>query len=67
MPMVDPDIEFCLRRVGKSVATWNTLVVHGSAEAAQSTEDLWSVWAALERWPSWSPLHRSVTRAVRGS
>jgi hypothetical protein len=24
---------------------------------------LWAVWSDLERWPAWSPLHRSVTRA----
>jgi Polyketide cyclase / dehydrase and lipid transport len=63
---MDPDVEFCLKRVGKSAAGWDTLVVHGSADAAQPAEALWSVWADVTDWPAWSPLHVSVTRPDEG-
>jgi hypothetical protein len=64
--MMDPDVEFCLKRVGKSSAGWDTLVVHGTADAAQSAEALWSVWTDVTSWPAWSPLHVSVTRPDAG-
>lgn len=64
--MTDPDVEFCLKRVGKSAVGWDTLVVHGSADAAQSAEALWSVWTDVAHWPAWSPLHVSVTRPETG-
>lgn len=64
--MMDPDVEFCLKRVGKSAAGWDTLVVHGTADAARSAEALWSVWSDLAGWPAWSPLHVSVTRPEAG-
>jgi hypothetical protein len=59
----NPDIAFCLKRIGQDTATWNTLVVTGAADTAIPAADLWAVWADLERWPLWSPLHRSVTWA----
>jgi hypothetical protein len=59
----DPDIAYCLERISKTAAGWDTLVVRGAADTALAAEDLWAVWADLERWPLWSPLHQSVTRA----
>ena len=61
MPTANPDISFCLKRVGRETAGWDTLVVAGAADTALPAEDLWAVWADLERWPLWSPLHQSVT------
>jgi hypothetical protein len=66
MPEKDSSLAFCLGRIGKSAAGWNTLVVRGSADAAAPAGDLWAVWANLERWPDWSPLHRAVTRGEPG-
>jgi hypothetical protein len=63
MPAVSPDIAFCLERVGQDHAGWDTLVVSGAAETTVSAAAVWSAWTDLERWPAWSPLHRSVTRA----
>jgi Polyketide cyclase / dehydrase and lipid transport len=63
----DPCLAFCLDRIGKSAPGWNTLIVRGTADTAQSAEDLWAVWADLERWPDWSPLHRAVTRGEAGT
>jgi hypothetical protein len=62
MPAVSPDIAFCLNRVGQDRAGWDTLVVSGAADTAVAAEVVWAVWTDLERWPVWSPLHRSVTR-----
>ena len=62
----DASLAFCLERIGQSSAGWDTLVVRGSAETARSAEDLWAVWANLEGWPGWSPLHRAVTRQEAG-
>lgn len=62
----DASLAFCLQRIGKSSAGWDTLVVRGSAQAAEPAEDLWAVWANVERWPDWSPLHLSVTRGEPG-
>jgi hypothetical protein len=56
-----PDITFCLKRIGKDTAGWDTLVVAGAADTITPPEDLWAAWSDLERWPLWSPLHRSVT------
>jgi len=66
MSPADPGIAYCLERIGKTAAGWDTLVVHGAADAAVPAKDLWTVWADLERWPAWSPLHRSVTRTGHG-
>ncbi len=66
MPEKDSNLAFCLNRIGKSAVGWDTLVVRGSAEAAASAEDLWAAWADVERWPDWSPLHRTVTRGEPG-
>jgi hypothetical protein len=63
MPAVSPDIAFCLQRVGQDRAGWDTLVVSGAADTAVPAAVVWAMWADLERWPAWSPLHRSVTRA----
>jgi hypothetical protein len=63
MPPANRDITFCLQRIGAATAGWSTLVVAGAADTSAAAEDLWAVWADLERWPAWSPLHRSVTRA----
>jgi hypothetical protein len=62
MPVTDPSLAFCLDRIGRAGPGWDVLVVRGSADAASSAEDLWAVWADLEGWPDWSPLHLSVTR-----
>lgn len=62
MPATDPDIAYCLQRTGKDTAGWDALVVAGAADTPLAAADLWAVWADLERWPAWSPLHRSVTR-----
>jgi hypothetical protein len=66
MPVTDPDTAFCLARVGKAEAGWDTLIVRGAADTALPAEDLWAVWADLEHWPLWSPLHRSVTMTAPG-
>src|SRR5260221_10351604 len=60
MTATNPDITFCLKRIGKDTAGWDTLVVAG-ADTVTPPEDLWAAWSDLERWPLWSPLHRSVT------
>jgi hypothetical protein len=60
MPATNPGIAFCLQRIGKDTAGWDTLVVAGAADTQAPAGRLWAVWADLERWPSWSPLHRSV-------
>jgi hypothetical protein len=62
MPAVSPDIAFCLQRVGEDRSGWDTLVVSGAADTPVAAEVVWAVWTDLERWPVWSPLHRSVTR-----
>jgi len=72
MPEKDANLAFCLERIGKSAAGWDTLVVRGSAEAAASAEDLWAAWADVERWPDWSPLLRPAVarrwnRAFQGA
>src|SRR5260221_2531196 len=61
MITTSPDITFCLKRIGKDTAGWDTLVVAGAADTVTPPEDLWAAWSDLERWPLWSPLHRSVT------
>jgi hypothetical protein len=66
MPPADPDAAFCLERVGKAAAGWDALVVSGAAGTALPAGDLWAVWADLEAWPLWSPLHQSVTRTGPG-
>jgi hypothetical protein len=58
-----PDIAFCLQRIGKDRAGWDTLVVSGAADTADPAAALWATWTDLERWPTWSPLHQSVTRS----
>jgi Polyketide cyclase / dehydrase and lipid transport len=63
MPAVNPDIAFCLQRIGQDRAGWDTLVVSGAADTPVAAEVVWARWTDLERWPVWSPLHRSVTRA----
>jgi hypothetical protein len=63
MPAVNPDIAFCLQRIGQDRAGWDTLVVSGAADTAIPAAVVWARWTDLERWPAWSPLHRSVTRA----
>jgi hypothetical protein len=55
-----PDIAFCLERIGRDTAGWDTLVVTGTAGTPVPAEDLWAVWTNLEGWPRWSPLHRSA-------
>ncbi len=67
MPVPDPGTAFCLERVGKSAAGWGTLVVSGAADTVLPAENLWAVWADLEHWPLWSPMHRSVTRVGLGA
>jgi hypothetical protein len=67
MPRPDPAIAYCLQRISKSAAGWDTLVAAGAADTALPAGDLWAVWADLERWPAWSPVHRSVTRASPGA
>lgn len=62
MPAANPDIAFCLQRVGKDRAGLDTLVIAGEADTEVSGADLWATWTDLPRWPEWSPLHRSVTR-----
>jgi len=61
MTATTPDITVCLKRIGKDTAGWDTLVVAGAADTVTRPEDLWAAWSDLERWPLWSPLHRSVT------
>jgi hypothetical protein len=65
MPAANPSIAFCLQRVGQDRAGWDTLVVSGTADTAIPAEVVWARWTDLERWPVWSPLHRSVTPAAR--
>jgi uncharacterized protein YndB with AHSA1/START domain len=62
MPAVSPDIAFCLQHVGRDRAGWDTFVVSGAADTAVPAAAVWAVWTDLEQWPTWSPLHRSVTR-----
>jgi hypothetical protein len=50
MPVTEPDTAFCLARVGKAGAGWDTLVVSGAAHTALPAQDLWAVWADLEHW-----------------
>jgi hypothetical protein len=66
MPAANPDIAFCLQRVGKDRAGLDTLVAAGEADTEVSAADLWATWTDLPRWPAWSPLHRSVTRTGTG-
>jgi hypothetical protein len=66
MPAANPDITFCLQRVGKDRVGLGTLVVAGEADTEVSGADLWATWTDLPRWPAWSPLHRSVTRTGTG-
>jgi hypothetical protein len=66
MPAANPDIAFCLQRVGKDRAGLDTLVAAGEADTEVSGADLWATWTDLPRWPTWSPLHRSVTRTGTG-
>lgn len=66
MPEVDPNVAYCLDRIGTASAGWDTLIVQGQAATAQSAAELWSVWANVEGWPVWSPLHLSVARKERG-
>jgi hypothetical protein len=66
MPAANPDIAFCLQRVGKDRAGLDTLVAVGEADTEVSGADLWATWTDLPRWPAWSPLHRSVTRTGAG-
>ena len=61
MSVIDPSAAFCLKRIGKTAPGWDTLVVSGTASTTETATDLWKGWADLERWPLWSPLHRSVT------
>jgi uncharacterized membrane protein len=61
MPSTDPAVAYCLQGAGREASGWDTLVVRGAADTALPAEDLWAVWADLERWPDWSPLHQSVT------
>lgn len=58
---------YCLQRIGRGAAGWDTIVVSGTVDTMTSAEDLWAVWANLHRWPLWSPLHRSAawTSAAR--
>jgi uncharacterized membrane protein len=62
MSSTDP-AAYCLERVGKRRAGWDTLLVSGAADTVLPAGDLWAVWADLEHWPLWSPLHQSVTKA----
>lgn len=66
MPSADP-AAYCLERVGRRRPGWDTLVVTGAAGTTLSPGALWTVWSDLERWPSWSPLHQSVTRTSPGT
>jgi hypothetical protein len=59
-------LEFCLHRIGSKKPGWKTLFVTASATTNTSPEGIWQVWTQLERWPTWSPLHRSV-RWTNGS
>jgi polyketide cyclase/dehydrase/lipid transport protein len=61
MTVTDPSAAYCLARIGKTRPGWDTLVVSGAASTTAGAPDLWAVWADLERWPRWSPLHRSVS------
>ncbi len=61
------DAAYCLERVDRTRPSWDTLVISGAADTVLSAEDLWAVWSDLERWPLWSPLHQSVTRADPGA
>ena len=63
MPTTDPGTAFCLQRIGRDSAGWNTLLVTGAADTPVPAESLWAAWTDLPRWPLWSPLHRSVTWA----
>ena len=66
MPSTDP-AAYCLEHAGRRRASWDTLVISGTADTALPAGDLWAVWADLERWPHWSPLHQSVTRTSPGA
>jgi hypothetical protein len=58
--MAETDIAYCLTRVGQVAVDRRTLVVMGSGTSPASAANLWTVWCDLERWPTWSPIHRSV-------
>ena len=60
MSSTDPTA-YCLERAGRSRAGWDTLLVSGASDTALPARDLWDVWADLEHWPLWSPLHQAVT------
>lgn len=61
--VIDSDpVAYCVARIGKRRAGWDTLVVSGASDTTLSPEKLWAVWSDLEHWPDWSPLHQSVTR-----
>ncbi len=66
MTVLESSTAFCLERVGRTRPGWDTLVVSGAADTTLPAGDLWAVWADLEHWPLWSPLHRSVTRTAPG-
>jgi hypothetical protein len=59
--MAETDIAYCLTRAGQAAVDRRTLVVAGSGTSPASAAELWAVWCDLERWPAWSPIHRSVT------
>lgn len=42
MTATSPDITFCLKRIGKDTAGWDTLVVTGAADTATPPENLWA-------------------------
>ncbi|WP_406232133.1 SRPBCC family protein [Nocardia sp. NBC_01009] len=58
--MAETDIAYCVTRMGQAAVDWRTLVVAGSGTCPASAAELWAVWCDLERWPAWSPIHRSV-------
>ena len=51
---------YCLRKTGQARRDWRTVVATGSGSSDLPAAQLWTVWSDLERWPAWSPIHRSV-------
>jgi uncharacterized membrane protein len=58
--LTETDIAYCLTKVGQAERDWRTLVVVGSGSSNAPVAQLWTLWSDLERWPAWSPIHRSV-------
>jgi uncharacterized membrane protein len=56
-----PTVRGALGRIGKTKTTPATLIIVASTITRHSPDEVWKVWAELEKWPAWSqPLHAST-------